>query len=115
MQNLPKQRDGPLKGEPGYKGFRGDPAEYGDGSPDPDWPEAPVTELPLKPTNGNPSRTTLDEKQRCIIRQHSQSMALEVLKLKVELKELTVEDLTPAKLRQLADYFDTDVLDASSK
>jgi hypothetical protein len=48
-----------------------------------------------------------------IIRQHSQSMALEVLKLKVQLNELTVEDLTPAKLRSLADYFDKDVLDAA--
>ena len=37
-------------------------------------------------------------------------MALEVLKLKVTLNELTVEDLTPAKLRSLADYFDNDVL-----
>lgn len=55
----------------------------------------------------------LDERQRAIIRQHSQSMALEVLKLKVTLNELTVEDLTPAKLRSLADYFDGDVLGAA--
>ncbi len=55
----------------------------------------------------------LDERQRAIIRQHSQSMALEVLKLKVTLNELTVEDLTPAKLRQLADYFDNDVIGAA--
>lgn len=55
----------------------------------------------------------LDERQRAIIRQHSQSMALEVLKLKVTLNELTVEDLTPAKLRSLADYFDSDVLGAT--
>ena len=54
--------------------------------------------------------TLLDERQRAIIRQHSQSMALEVLKLKVTLNELTIEDLTPAKLRSLADYFDADVL-----
>ncbi len=51
-----------------------------------------------------------EERQRFIIRQHSQSMALEVLKLKVTLNELTVEDLTPAKLKALADYFDRDVI-----
>ncbi len=54
-----------------------------------------------------------EQRQRFIIRQHSQSMALEVLKLKVTLNELTVEDLTPAKLRQLADYFDADVIGAA--
>ena len=54
--------------------------------------------------------TLLDERQRAIIRQHSQSMAIEVLKLKQMLGELIVEDLTPAKLRALADYFDGDVL-----
>ncbi len=48
-----------------------------------------------------------------IIRQHSQSMALEVLKLKVTLNELKVEDLTPAKLTSLANYFDNDVLGAA--
>jgi hypothetical protein len=53
----------------------------------------------------------LDERQRAIIRQHSQSMAMEVLKLKVTLNELTVEDLTPAKIRQLSDYFDDDVFE----
>ncbi len=37
-------------------------------------------------------------------------MAIEVLKLKVTLNELTVEDLTPAKIRKLSDYFDHDVL-----
>lgn len=57
--------------------------------------------------------SALDERQRAIIRQHSQSMAVEVLKLKVTLNELTVEDLTPSKLRQLADYFDNDVLNAA--
>lgn len=56
----------------------------------------------------NPSE--LDARQRAIIRQHSQSMAIEVLKLKQALNQLNVEDLTPAKLRQLADYFDQDVL-----
>ncbi len=56
-----------------------------------------------------------EERQRFIIRQHSQSMALEVLKLKVTLNELTVEDLTPQKLRQLADYFDNDVFLGTSK
>ncbi len=55
----------------------------------------------------------LDERQRAIIRQHSQSMALEVLKLKVTLNELTVGDLTPVKLRALADYFDQDVIGAN--
>ncbi len=56
-----------------------------------------------------------EERQRFIIRQHSQSMALEVLKLKVTLNELTVDDLTPQKLRQLADYFDNDVFLGTSK
>ncbi len=56
-----------------------------------------------------------DQRQKFIIRQHSQSMALEVLKLKVTLNELTVEDLTPAKLKQLADYFDRDVLGATNE
>ncbi len=64
--------------------------------------------------NGGGRPSMLDERQRAIIRQHSQSMALEVLKLKVTLNELTVEDLTPAKLRQLADYFDNDVIGAAS-
>ncbi len=54
-----------------------------------------------------------EERQRFIIRQHSQSMALEVLKLKVTLNELTVADLTPAKLTQLSDYFDRDVESAA--
>ena len=54
--------------------------------------------------------TLLDERQRAIIRQHSQSMAIEVLKLKQMLNELVIEDLTPSKLRGLADYFDEDVL-----
>ncbi len=55
-----------------------------------------------------------EQRQKFIIRQHSQSMALEVLKLKVTLNELTVEDLTPAKLRTLADYFDNDVIGAAT-
>ncbi len=63
------------------------------------------------PRQGRPSM--LDERQRAIIRQHSQSMALEVLKLKVTLNELTVEDLTPAKLTSLANYFDADVIGAA--
>ncbi len=50
-----------------------------------------------------------EQRQKFIIRQHSQSMALEVLKLKVTLNELTVEDLTPETLRKLSDYFDNDV------
>ncbi len=67
----------------------------------------------------NPPQSTtkrfsmLDERQRAIIRQHSQSMALEVLKLKVTLNELTVADLTPSKLGALADYFDQDVYKAT--
>jgi len=52
----------------------------------------------------------LDERQRAIIRQHSQSMALEVLQLKGNIGQLTLEDLTPTKLKSLADYFDADVL-----
>ncbi len=55
-----------------------------------------------------------EERQRFIIRQHSQSMALEVLKLKVTLNELTVEDLTPAKLKALSNYFDSDVFGATN-
>lgn len=63
-------------------------------------------------TNNQPHHAApdLDARQRAIIRQHSQSMALSLLELKVKLGELTVEDLTPAKLRALADYFDNDVL-----
>lgn len=57
----------------------------------------------------------LDERQRAIIRQHSESMALELLKLKQALGELSVEDLTPSKLKQLADFFDQDVLSAASE
>jgi hypothetical protein len=78
---------------------------------------------PQRPVNAPESRhnasnsggkvNVLDERQRAIIRQHSQSMALEVLKLKVTLNELTVEDLAPEKLRALADYFDTDVIEAA--
>ncbi len=45
-----------------------------------------------------------------ITRQHSQSMALGVLTLKASINQLNVEDLTPAKIRQLTDYFDHDVL-----
>ena len=55
-----------------------------------------------------------EDRQRFMMRQHSQSMALEVLKLKVTLNELTVEDLIPEKLRSLADYFDADVLGATN-
>lgn len=75
---------------------------------------------PVITPQGQPARqnhttptNALDERQHAIIRQHSQSMALEMLKLKYALNELTVEDLTPAKLRQLADYFDSDVLGAA--
>lgn len=75
-------------------------------STDSDWPESP----PVKKLQRPP---ILDERQRAIIRQHSQSMALEVLKLKVTLNELTVSDLTPSKLKALADYFDEDVLGAA--
>ncbi len=76
---------------------------------DPDWPEAP----PIAPEPPQKRFSALDERQRAIIRQHSQSMALEVLKLKVALEQLTVEDLTPSKLKSLADYFDNDVLGAA--
>jgi hypothetical protein len=80
--------------------------------PPPQAPQnAPQSSVPRP--NGGGRVSMLDERQRAIIRQHSQSMALEVLKLKVTLNELTVEDLTPAKLHQLADYFDNDVLGAS--
>lgn len=54
----------------------------------------------------------LDERQRAIIRQHSQSSALQVLTLKQLLGELSVEDLTPAKIKQLATFFDADVYEA---
>jgi hypothetical protein len=80
---------------------------------------------PQRPTNAPESRQNasngggkvnmLDERQRAIIRQHSQSMALEVLKLKVTLNELTVEDLKPTKLKTLADYFDNDVIEAAAQ
>jgi hypothetical protein len=74
-----------------------------------DWPETPpVANKPARPS-------MLDERQRAIIRQHSQSMSLEVLKLKVALNELTVADLTPSKLKALADYFDNDCLTAASQ
>lgn len=73
------------------------------------------THNPVQAASVAPSQNFngLDERQRAIIRQHSQSMALEVLKLKVTLNELTVEDLTPAKLRSLADYFDADVMNSA--
>ncbi len=77
---------------------------------DRDWPEAP----PITPEPPPKRFSMLDERQRAIIRQHSQSMALEVLKLKVALEQLTVEDLTPSKLKSLADYFDNDVIGAAS-
>jgi len=84
--------------------------------PDPDWPEVEQRDKPhpdYRPVTERKNPTMLDERQRAIIRQHSQSMALEVLKLKVELKELTVEDLTPSKLKTLADFFDNDVIGAA--
>jgi hypothetical protein len=88
--------------------------------PDPDWPEAEkqselVKPLPIISRDDYWRRKEQRdiEVQRFIIRQHSQSMALEVLKLKVGLNELTVEDLTPSKLKTLADYFDSDVLGAT--
>ncbi len=92
------RKQGTLLGEPGYKGFKGEPLPH----------ESP----PARPSQQG-TVSMLDERQRAIIRQHSQSMALEVLKLKVTLNELTVEDLTPAKLRKLADYFDQDVIGAA--
>ena len=78
-----------------------------------DWSESPPVQEPLGFQRKTFSKTALDERQRAIIRQHSQSMALEVLKLKVTLNELTVADLTPSKLKSLADYFDEDVLGAT--
>jgi hypothetical protein len=55
----------------------------------------------------------LDQRQRAIIRQHSQSMGVEVLKLKAQLNELLADHLTPRKLKELADYFDNDVYSAA--
>jgi hypothetical protein len=63
-------------------------------------------ESPVSRFNG----AGLDERQRAIIRQHSQSMAIEVLKIKQAAGGLEIEDLNPAKLKALADYFDKDVL-----
>jgi hypothetical protein len=50
-----------------------------------------------------------------IIRQHSQSMAIEVLKLKHAIGELLLADLAPGKLKALSDYFDNDVLHPEPK
>ncbi len=50
-----------------------------------------------------------EERQKLIVRQHSQSSAIEILKLKVTLNELTIEDLMPSKIKALADFFDADV------
>ena len=61
------------------------------------------------------ANSQMDARQRAIIRQHSQSMSLEVLKLKIQLNELTVEDLTPSKLTSLANFFDKDVLEAAAQ
>ncbi len=109
---------------------QGDPAEYGDGPPHDDKTRVyraselrdkglhggvDVPQSPVRAQTQQGRVSMLDERQRAIIRQHSQSMALEVLKLKVTLNELTVEDLTPAKLRQLADYFDNDVIGAAAE
>jgi hypothetical protein len=55
----------------------------------------------------------LDTRQLSIIRQHSQSMALELLTLKGQLGQLAVEDLSPAKIKQLSDFFFNDVIDTS--
>jgi hypothetical protein len=76
--------------------------------------EAPVNapQSPVARSNGG-GGTMLDARQRAIIRQHSQTAALSVLTLKLGLNQLTLEDLTPAKLRQLADYFDRDVINAA--
>lgn len=60
------------------------------------------------------AQSSMDARQLAIIRQHSQSMSLKVLKLKQALGELSVEDLKPSKLRQLADFFDTDVKEAAN-
>ena len=78
-------------------------------------PQRPAVAPQSPPTHSSvrSGSNALDERQRAIIRQHSQSMALEVLKLKVTLNELTVEDLTPAKLKTLANYFDNDVIEAA--
>ncbi len=81
---------------------------------DKDWPEAKrfhnSPEIHPESPQTRSALDKLDRRQLAIIRQHSQSMAIEVLKLKVTLNELTVDDLTPAKLRKLSDYFDNDVL-----
>ncbi len=81
---------------------------------DKDWPEAKkFHNSPAIAPESPQTRSAfdkLDRRQLAIIRQHSQSMALEVLKLKVQLNALTIEDLTPAKLRKLSDFFDADVL-----
>jgi hypothetical protein len=74
-------------------------------------PKGPV-QAPESPV-ARPNGSALDQRQRAIIRQHSQSMALETLKLKVQLNELLPDDLTPRKLKELADYFDNDVYTAA--
>lgn len=112
-----------LLGEPGYKGFKGEPLPIsGEPSQDLGYDPSEFTESPPVKSYSQvlsedivqpPRKSTLDERQRAIIRQHSQSMALEVLKLKVALNELTVVDLAPSKLKSLADYFDADVLEAT--
>ena len=87
----------------------GEPKPGSSGEPSQDLGYDP--DEPLQTTRQKPSM--LDERQRAIIRQHSQSMAIEVLKLKQMLGEITVEDLTPSKLTSLANYFDADVLEAT--
>ncbi len=85
-----------------------------------DWPEAPPVKpifqggAAIAPESPQKRFSMLDERQRAIIRQHSQTAAIEVLKLKQMLGELTVEDLTPSKLSQLANFFDADVFQAAS-
>ncbi len=79
-------------------------------------PVAAGTVLPYgsPPPSAAKPYSALDERQRAIIRQHSQSMAIETLKLKVTLNELTAEDITPAKLTSLANFFDADCIGAAT-
>ena len=69
----------------------------------------PYSEALSQPVT-HPPQNPMDTKQRAIIRQHSQSMALKVLEIKQAAGGLAEDDLTPHKLTQLADYFDKDVL-----
>ena len=62
-----------------------------------------------RPAFGGTARARDPKDTASIVRQHSQHMTLLLLQAKAQSGKLTDEDLTPAKIKQVTDFFDDDV------